>query len=490
MGPEKTASEHHNYLIIGAGFGGLGVAINLLEDRDADFVIIERAPDVGGCWQANRYPGVCCDIPSVLYSFSFAPNPDWSHTYSSGAEIQRYLADLTDRYGIRPHVRFNTRMLSSVWDDDAKRWTVQTSAGLFTADVLITAHGALSAPKKPNIPGFETFKGRLFHSAEWPADAELKGKRVAIVGTGASAIQIIPQIQPVVDTLTVYQRNAPYVIPRGDREMSAWRRNVFRKVPAVQKTLRAFRFGRLDLNAVAFMGNEWAYQRGLSLAKGHLNDQVSNLKTRETLTPKYRLGCKRVLLSDEYYPALEAPNATLVNQRAATITETGIVDATGTFREADIILLCTGFDVAEHPVPKSIIGRSGETLADHMRGGCGAYLGMTVPDFPNLFLMITGPHTGLGHNSILYLLEAQLKYLKGALAAYRESDGVMEVRREAAVAFSEEMQASLEGTVWGTGCTSFYLDIDGKNIGIWPGTARSYWTRMKDFDAAPFRFSG
>ncbi len=490
MAKKKIVPEHHRYVIIGAGFGGLGAAIGLVEANDRDFVILERGDDVGGCWRANRYPGICCDIPSVVYSFSFAPNPDWSRAFSPGPEIQSYLSWITERYGLRPFIRFHTSMVSSVWNDEAKHWRIETSNGTLTADVLITAHGALSAPKKPVIPGIETFGGQVFHSAEWPEDAGLEGKRVAVIGTGASAIQIIPKIQPIVGTLTVYQRNAPWVIPRDDRAMSARRRKVYRSLPVVQKAMRAAKFGQLDANVVAFMGHEWAYRKGEKIAVKHLRDSISDPAMRAALTPKYRMGCKRVLLSDDYYPALCQPNATLVNEYAATVNETGIVDAQGVHREADIIVLCTGFEVADHPVPMSIIGRSGVNLADGMRSGCGAYLGMTVPDFPNLYMMITGPHTGLGHNSIIYLLEAQMKYLKGALAAYRERAQVMEVRREDAVAFSEEMQRGLEGTVWGTGCTSFYLDNDGKNIGIWPGTAHSYWRRLKTFEPDRYLFLG
>lgn len=486
----SQSPEHHRVIIIGTGFSGLGAAIKLHESGESDLVILERASDVGGCWRDNTYPGLQCDVQSVVYSFSFAPNPKWSRSFPWGSEIHSYLRDVADRHHLRRCIRFDTEVREARWNEDSQVWHVSTSRGDYTAEVLVSAHGALSAPSTPDIPGLDRFEGPVFHSANWRHDVSLEGKRVAVIGTGASAIQIIPSIQSKVSELHVYQRTPAWVLPRPDRPVSGARKLAYEMLPITQKLARGLRFGLLETRILGILTRPELLKLAQFQAKRFIASQVPDRRLRAALTPDYEMGCKRVLLSNEYYPAMCAPNVDLVTDGIREITADGIIDADGTKREVDAIVLCTGFTVADHPMTHAVRGRDGGTLAEHWSGGARALLGMTVPNFPNLFLLLTGPHTGLGHNSIVYMIESQLEYLTAALAERRaRGQGVMEVRDEVVESFTREMEDKLDGTVWSSGCTSFYLDSAGRNIAIWPGFAMSYRRRTRRFDAAAFTFA-
>ena len=479
---------HFRVAILGAGFGGLGMAIKLLQHGERDLVIFERAGEVGGTWRDNTYPGCQCDVASNMYSYSFAPNPGWSRDYAWQGEILDYIKDCTERYGVRPHIRFEHEVKEARYDAARQRWQISTSQGDYTADALVSGHGALSEPSIPELPGIERFKGAVFHSAAWNHEHELDGERVAVVGTGASAIQVVPAIQPKVGKLLLFQRTPPWIVPRNDGAWSASRQAWYKRLPFLQKLDRTRIYLMRELVVLAMRKPE-LMQRGEMMAKQHLYEQVKDKALRKKLTPNYRMGCKRILISDNYYPALAQPNAEVVNEGIAEVTETGLRTKDGVHHEVDTIILCTGFKVQSHPVIHRLRGRDGRTLAEHWeKGGTGAYAGTTVPGFPNLFVL-TGPYTGLGHNSMLYMLEAQFTYVVGALDAMTERGaGSVEVRPESMAAFDREMQAQLQGTVWTSGCASWYLDDHGRASGVWPTFTWRFKARTRSFDAVNYAF--
>ncbi len=487
--PSGPTAEHHRVVIVGTGFSGLGVAIRLLQSGERDLVVLERAGDVGGCWRDNTYPGIQCDVQSDVYSFSFAPNASWTRAFPWGGEIHTYLRHCADRFGVRPFLRLHTEVLDAAWDDDAQRWRIETTTGALTADFLVSGHGALSAPARPTLPGIETFGGPVFHSAEWRHDVPLSGKRVAVIGTGASAIQVVPAIQPEVARLLVFQRSPAWVMPRPDFAVSRARRLLFRQLPAAQRLARALRFGMLETRVLGILTRPELLRVAELAARRHLRAQVADERLREQLTPRYAIGCKRILLSNNFYPALCQPNAALVTTGIREVTSTGVVTEDGFRRDVDAIVLCTGFHVADHPMTQRVRGRDGRSLAEHWEHGALAYLGVNVPGFPNLFLLGSGPHTGLGHNSIVYMIEAQIEYLLAALGELKQRGcATIEVRDEAARSFTDEMQRRLRGTVWSSGCSSFYLDKEGHNVALWPGFAATYGWRARRFEADLYTF--
>lgn len=487
-GPGPALPEHRRVVVVGAGFGGLGMAIRLLQRGVRDFMVLEKAHDVGGTWRDNTYPGCQCDVASNMYSFSFAPNPGWSRSFALQGEIWEYLRGCADRFGVRPFIRFGTELLSARWDDQGQKWHLRTSRGELTADVLVSGHGGLSAPSVPDLPGLEKFEGTVFHSAAWNHEHDLSGERVAVVGTGASAIQIIPSIQPSVRQLVVFQRTPPWVVPRLDFAFSERKKLVFRTVPFAQKVDRLRLYLFRELVVLAMRGNtkiRGAIQKAASL---HLEHQVTDTALRAKLTPRYEIGCKRILLSNDYYPALTQRNVKLVTHGITEVRENGVVSSDGTFHELDTLVLATGFKVTDHPITRIIVGRDGRSLAEHWAGGAEAYLGTTVVDFPNFFLL-TGPYTGLGHNSIVFMLESQFEYILGALDALGERRAAtLEVRPHVAHAFGEEMQAALQGTVWNSGCASWYLDANGRNTSVWPTFTWRFRSRTRQFDAGAYAF--
>ncbi|WP_420455626.1 alpha/beta hydrolase fold domain-containing protein [Rubrivirga sp.] len=478
---------HFHVAIVGTGFGGIGAAVRLMQEGVEDVVLFERADAVGGVWRDNTYPGAACDVESHLYAFSFAPNPDWSRRFSPQAEIRAYLEDVAERFGVLPHIRFGHDVRDATWDDDAARWRIETSRGPFTADVLVAAPGGLAEPRLPEIPGLDTFQGDVMHTARWDDAVEVDGRAVAVVGTGASAIQVVPPLQRVAETLTIYQRTPPWIIPRRDGPFSRAARERFRQRPALQRALRTSLFGYHETYGLAFRHPWIARQAEAVMARRHLRAQVPDPALRRVLTPDYRLGCKRILLSDDYYPALTRPNVTVVDGALVEVRERETVGADGVARPTDVIVFATGFYATEMPFGQHVAGRDGRRLSEVWGRSPTAHLGTTVAGFPNFFL-IQGPNTGLGHSSVVLMAEAQIEHVANAVGAMRRhSLASVEPTAEAQQAWVDEVDRRAEGTVWTSGCESWYLDETGRNAAIWPGSVPAFRRRVAPFDPSEYR---
>ncbi len=475
-------SEETDILIVGAGFSGLGTAIRLRQEGYTDFVIVERGDDVGGTWHFNTYPGCGCDVPSHLYSFSFAPNPDWTRTYSRQPEIRAYLQRTADQFGVRPHVRTNTTVESAAWDEDAGRWIVQTDNGEYRARMLVPGMGPLAEPRIPDIEGLEDFQGDVMHSARWDHSVNLKGKRVASIGTGASAIQYVPTIQPEVERLHVFQRTAPWIMPHTDRPTTALERKLYGVLPGLEKVIRGGVYAARELLVVGFVKRPKLMGLVEKIARKHIEQSVPDPELRAKVTPDYTIGCKRILPSNRWYPALAEDNVELITEGVVRATATGVVDAAGVEREVDTIVFGTGFHVADMPVGSAVTGRGGKTLDDVWQGSPSAYLGTSIPGFPNLFLLL-GPNTGLGHSSMIYMIESQIEHVIDALAEMRRHDAdTVEVRGDVAREFNAEIDKRHETAVWNTGCSSWYLDENGRNATLWPDWTFRFRQRTANFE--------
>ncbi len=481
-------APHHRVVIIGAGFAGIGMAITLTRNGYRDVVVLERAASVGGVWRENTYPGCQCDVPSHLYSFSFAPKHDWSRAYGLQAEIWDYLEDCADTFGVRGLIRFGVDVRQARWDADLGRWRIATSAGEMTADVLVPAIGGLSAPSIPDLPGLETFEGVSFHSAAWRHDVDLSGKRVAVVGTGASAIQIVPEIQPRVAHLTVFQRTPPWIVPRMDHPISPAAQERYRRFPVLQKVVRQWQYWTREVTVLGFTRWPAMMWYARHIARKHLTKQVSDPTFRERLTPPYAIGCKRILLSDEWYPAIQQPNVEVVSGAVAEVRPNSVVTADGVEREVDVIILGTGFKVTAHPGFDFVHGRDGRSLGDVWRQeGMAAYRGTTAAGFPNMFIM-TGPNTGLGHSSMVLMMESQFAYVLDAMRTMdRRGLAAVEPETRAQAEYNDRLQARLQRCVWNTGgCSSWYLDERGRNPTLWPGFTWEYRMTTRRFDRAAY----
>ncbi len=479
--------RHTDIAILGAGFSGLGMAIRLKQAGVEDFTILERGDDVGGTWWFNTYPGCQCDIPSHLYSFSFALNPDWTRTYSKQEEIYRYLRGCAERYGLMPHVRTGTNVESGEWDEATQRWTLETSTGTVVARVLVGAFGGLSEPSIPDLPGLERFAGDAFHTAQWRHDVDLDGRRVAVIGTGASAIQVVPNIQPQVEQLHVFQRTPPWVVPHRDRPITRLERRLYRTFPALQRLVRSAVYWMRELlvPGLAFNPN---LQKGVQrLAEAHLRKQVTDPELLERVTPGYTIGCKRILPSNEWYPALQQPNVELVTSGIREVREHAVVTADGTEVPVDAIIFGTGFHVTDIRMGSRVRGRGGRTLDEVWQGSPQAYRGTTVAGFPNMFILL-GPNTGLGHNSVVYMTECQIDYVMDALRVMRERDiETVDVLPQAYEGYNRRIQSRMARTVWNSGgCASWYLDANGRNSTIWPDFTWRFRLKMRRFDAAAY----
>ncbi|GAA3391960.1 flavin-containing monooxygenase [Cryptosporangium minutisporangium] len=476
-------------LVVGAGFGGLAAAAHLRAAgyRSADDVLlIEQADEVGGTWRDNTYPECACDVPSVLYSFSFAPNPGWTRSYGRQPEIQEYLVRTARQTGLIEQIRFGCALIGASWDAATSQWVAETSRGVIRAQVLVTATGALSAPRLPDLPGLESFTGDAFHSARWDHGVSLAGKRVGVVGTGASAVQFVPAIAPSVGHLTVFQRTPGWVIPRGDRAYVAGEKALFRRWPVTQKISRGACYTYRE-GYVIGMAHAPSLLPAIQLvAEAHLRRQVPDPELRAKLRPPFQLGCKRALLSNDWFPALQRPNVELVTSAAAEVTPHGVVDATGRKHELDVLIFGTGFTPTEPPVARLLTGRDGRTLAETWDGSPRAHHGLTVHGFPNLFLMY-GPNTNLGHSSIVYMLESQARYVVDAVRTLdRANLASLEVRADVEHASVADVQRRLEHSVWNKGgCASWYLDRNGRNSVMWPTFTWRYRqaTRRLDVDS-------
>jgi cation diffusion facilitator CzcD-associated flavoprotein CzcO len=474
--------------IVGAGFGGLGMAIRLKQEGIDDFTVLERAADLGGTWRDNSYPGCACDVPSHLYSFSFAPNPNWSHIFARQHEIWEYLNDCARRFRIAPHIRYGHEVAAAAWDDAAERWRIKTKAGPITARVLVSAAGPLSQPHVPELPGLDQFAGHAFHSAAWDHDYDLRDKRVAVVGTGASAIQFVPRIQPRVARLHLFQRTPPWVLARPEHRITEAEKTLLRNVPPVQRLLRSGIYWGAELGILGLAYDQRLVKPLEGLARRHLKAQVKDPALRAKLTPDYRLGCKRILGSYDYYPALTQPSTEVITEPIERVEENGIVTSDRKLRGLDAIIFGTGFHVTDNPMAAMVRGRNGKTLQDVWNGSPQAYLGMTVPGFPNGFLIV-GPNTGLGNNSIVFMIEAQVRYVISALKAMDKHNlATIEVRPEAHAAFQDEVQQRMPGSVWTDGgCRSWYLDRTGRNSTLWPDFTWRYALRTRRFDLDSYR---
>ena len=474
-------SEHVHIAIIGAGFSGIGAGARLQAAGFEDFVILERAESVGGVWRDNRYPNCACDIESPLYSFSFAPNPNWSRMFSPAAEIHAYLQDCVARFGLGPHLRLGCALEAASWDEAQRCWRLETAGGPLRANVLIAGMGALSEPSFPNIPGRERFEGPSFHTSRWDAEAELDGRRVGVIGTGASAIQTVPGLQPRVGELCLFQRTAPWVLPRFDRAFSERERELFARFPALQRALRALIYLRHEAYILGFR-NPVVMRAAQRVALRWLEREVSDPQLREALRPSFTIGCKRVLLSDDYYAAVAAPNVSLISAGVREVLPEGVIDSEGRHHQLDALVWATGFVVARPPYASYVRGRGGESLAERWGGSPRAHLGTMVAGFPNLFLLI-GPNTGLGHSSQILMLESQLELVTAAL---RELDASgtgsrsLEPRTQAQARFNEEVARGAAGTVWlSGGCSSWYLDETGYNSTLWPWSTYRFSRRAR-----------
>jgi len=483
-------TTHADVAIVGSGFAGLGAAIRLCQQGAEDFVVFERAGDVGGTWRDNTYPGCACDVQSHLYSFSFAPNPDWTRSYSPQAEIWEYLRRCARDFRVLPHIRFRHEVLDAAWDDAARLWRIETSQGPYTSRVLVMASGALSEPSVPRLPGIESFKGKTFHSARWDHAYDLDGRRVAVVGTGASAIQFVPQIQPRVERLHVFQRTPPWIMPRRDRDLAERERRLFRRFPRAQRAARAAIYLLRELLVFGFRSVRLARQVE-RIALRHLERSVPDPALRARLTPRYRIGCKRILVSDDYLPALTRPNVELVTDRITEVREHSVVTEDGAEREVEAIIFGTGFAVTEHPIARRVRGRAGRTLAAVWAGSPRAHLGTTVAGFPNLFILM-GPNTGTGHTSVLYMMEAQIEHFLSALGHMRRRGAAaIEPRPEAQAAYLAEVERRMAGTVWTAGgCASWYLDRTGRNSALWPDFTWSFRRRVASLKPEEYLTTG
>jgi cation diffusion facilitator CzcD-associated flavoprotein CzcO len=475
--------------IVGGGFGGLGTAIRLRQEGIDDFVILERAADVGGTWRDNTYPGCACDVESHLYSLSFARNPEWTHRFSRQPEIWAYLQRLAREHDLLPRIRFRSEVRGAAWDGGERAWRIDTSQGAMTASALVLATGPLSEPALPAIPGLERFQGRVFHSARWDHACDLTGRRVAVIGTGASAIQFVPAIQPRVARLHLFQRTPAWVLPRFDRPIRAWQKAVYRRVPAVQAALRLIIYMGRELSVLLFR-HPAAMRRLQMIARRHIASAIPDPGLRAKLTPAYTMGCKRILLSDDYYPALARPNVEVVTEAIAEVRERSLVTADGVEREVDAIILGTGFRPTDPPLAAHLRGREGRTLREVWAGSPRAHLGTTVAGFPNLFLLL-GPNTGLGHSSVVYMCEGQIEHVVGALRHMRRHGlDVLEPRPEAQEAFVSALDRRMRGTVWlAGGCASWYLDRTGRNSTLWPDFSFRYRARVARFRPEEYALS-
>ncbi len=473
-------------VILGAGVSGLCTGIQLLKAGISSFTILEKSDRVGGTWYENQYPGAACDVPSHFYCYSFEPNPDWSRKFSGQAEIQRYLQRCAEKYQVLPHIRFGTEAASASFDERAGMWRVRTNNGEeLTANVLVSGVGQLNRPHVPDLPGLSDFEGVSFHSARWQHAHDLTGKNVAVIGNGASAIQFIPPVAKIAKQLTIFQRSANWVVPRGDYAYSERAKRIFRSYPWLLKLYRWYFYWQLEKNFLAFGGEGRIARTFEKGARAWLESAIPDPKLREALTPDYRVGCKRILIDDDFYPALARPNVAVETSEISRITRDGIETKNGVTHPVDAIILATGFATTTFLAPMQIEGVGGLKLEELWGPGAEAHLGLCVSGFPNFFMMY-GPNTNLGHNSIIFMLECQTNYIVDCLRQMRERGlAAIDVRRSAMQDFNAKLQRELAGTVWARTDHSWYKTKSGRITNNWSGSTLRYWweTRRADLNA-------
>ncbi|KMO71497.1 flavin-containing monooxygenase [Mycolicibacterium chlorophenolicum] len=472
----------HDTLIVGAGFSGLGAAVKLRQAGVDDVVIVERSDRVGGTWRDNTYPGVACDIPTMLYSFSFADNPTWSRMYPSGGEIYAHIEELTDRHGLRPLIRFDTEITGLSFDERAGVWTATTKGRKrFAARTVVLAAGPLADHKLPDIRGIDTYRGRTIHSAAWDHDFDVTGKRVAVIGTGASAVQIVPELVKTAAFVKVFQRTPGWVLPRPDVEMPASVQALFAKVPAAQELARQALFWGHEACAAALVWNTPLSGLVAALGKAHLRATVKDAWLRRQLTPGFTPGCKRMLISNDYYPALQRDNCKLIDWPIATISPAGIRTSDGVEHHLDAIVFATGYDVHLSGPPFPVTGLGGRSLQQEWADHAEAFKSASAHGFPNLFFM-TGPNSGPGHNSLLVYIEGQIDYAVSAVTTILGQNlRYLDVRADTQRRYNAAIQQRLTRTTWMSGCRSWYLTADGFNASMYPGLATQYLRQMRQF---------
>ncbi|MCG8392245.1 MAG: NAD(P)/FAD-dependent oxidoreductase [Pseudomonadales bacterium] len=465
----------HKVVIIGAGFGGLGMAIQLKAQGQDDLLVIEKGHDVGGCWRDNTYPGAACDVPSHLYSFSFERHYPWSRRFAPQQEILAYQQYCARKYDLYRHMRFNSEVAEARYLDESGQWQVTLTDGeVITCQTLITATGQLNQPAYPPLSGIDDFHGPHFHSARWDHDVDLTGKTVAVVGTGASAIQFVPEVAKVAGKVKLFQRSAAHVIAKPDRAYSKAEHLVLKKLPITQTLDRLRIYAANESRVLGFTSLQQAMKLYEWLFARHLKKSIHDPQLREKLTPDYPMGCKRILMSNNYYPALAQEHVEVINHGIESVDQAGLTDSTGTHHDVDVIIYGTGFKATDFLTPMTITGRNGIGLNQAWQNGAEAYLGITVHGFPNLF-MLYGPNTNLGHNSIIYMLESQIRYILQCLETLEEKNArALEVREGVQASFNADVQDKIRNTVWDKGCHSWYKTESGKNTNNWPGFTFDY----------------
>jgi cation diffusion facilitator CzcD-associated flavoprotein CzcO len=482
---------HAHVAIVGSGFSGLGAAVRLDEAGHRDFIVLERGSDVGGTWRDNTYPGAACDVPSHLYSYSFALNPDWTRSFSTQAEIEDYIRGVAQRAGVLDRHVFGCVVTRAAWVEANHCWEITTSRGTLTADVLVGAFGALAEPSLPDIPGFDQFGGEIFHSAQWNHDADLTNKRVAVIGTGASAIQLVPAIAETVAHIDVYQRTAPWLLPRFDRAFTGIERWAFRNLPGVLRLARAGIYTARETQVVGLAKNPRLMKAFELISRAKIRREITDPQLRRKVTPNFRIGCKRMLIANDWYPALDRENVELVTEGIREVNGHSIVTQGGTAREVDAIIVATGFHVTDSPMFDTICGSDGRSLSQTFADkGMRAYKGTTIAGYPNLFVLV-GPNTGLGHSSMVYMIESQLNYLVDAVSTMADRAITrVDVRQDVQDDYNDELQRKLQGSVWMTGgCASWYLDAHGNNTTLWPDFTFRFRRQTRRFDVDAYETS-
>jgi cation diffusion facilitator CzcD-associated flavoprotein CzcO len=479
---------HDEVLIIGAGFAGLCMAIRLKQAGIESFTLLERGEDIGGTWRDNLYPGCACDVQSHLYSYSFEPNAGWSRMFAEQVEILEYLRRCADKYGLLPHIRFGQNVSCARFDEARGIWTVETGSGnVYRARTVVSGMGALSNPARPNIEGMARFEGEQFHSATWKHDYDFAGKRVAVIGSGASAIQFVPQIAPKVARLDLYQRTAPWILPKPDRVIGKAERAVYRAFPLAQKVMRWGIYWQLEARVVAFTVDPSLMRPVAKHARRYIRRSIQDPELRAKLTPDYTVGCKRVLISNDYYAAIARPNVSVITDAIRELRARSVVDQTGHEREVDAVVYATGFQVQNLMPTGTFFGRLGRDLADMWREGPVAYKGTTVTGFPNLFFLL-GPNTGLGHSSVIYMIESQVAYVIAALRQMRKNGWrTLDVNPDAQARYNQTLQSKSARAVWESGCASWYLTENGRNTTIWPDFTFRFRQITRTFDSGAYR---
>lgn len=480
------ARKTRSVAVVGGGFGGIAAATMLRRAGYEDVTVFEKRDGIGGVWFANTYPGAACDIPSHLYELSFAPN-SWSRRYAPQAEIQAYLEGVARRFGVLERIRTGTEVTGAAWDEGRGRWRLETGAGPHEADVLIAACGQLSIPRVPPLPGLDEFEGPAFHTAEWDHSVELVGKRVAVIGTGCSAIQTVPAIQPEVAQVDVYQRSPGWTLPKMDYEYPGWLRALFKRFPLLRRLDRASIYAFQEYAAAGLTRRRWLLRPLAAIGRRQIKAAIDDPELRRKVTPTDEAGCKRIMLTDDWYSTLAQPNVELIDAGVEAVTPTGLRAKGAAERPADVIVLATGFATHEFVAPMEVSGREGRSLSEEWGGVPRAYLGLTVPGFPNMFLLY-GPNTNGGSGSVVNTIECGIGHVLAALEEMERADAArIEVRREAAEDFDRELKAALEGTVWHTGCANWYVDENGNDPNNWPWLWSEY--RRRTATLAPGAYS-